>query len=143
MDPCGNLSKWSRYAPGGDKRAVLPQWTRYLPSPPDIISLQEVQCMWDSEASGWFQSSGYRVKVSTGTNRSCGCAVSVTMRVVSFTIPSNKKMTDSKQNSLCSRLKLLLFFEQLYQVILIGSQWSHAWISKRSKANRRSVVHTG
>ena len=58
-------------------------------------------------------------------------------------IPSNKKMTDSKQNSLYSKLKLLLFFAQLYQVILIGSQWSHAWISKRSKANRRSVVHTG
>ena len=87
MDPCGNLSKWSRYAPGGEKRAVLPQWTRSLPSPPDIISLQEVQCMWDSEASGWFQSSGYRVKVSTGTNRSCGCAISVTMRVISSTAP--------------------------------------------------------
>ena len=85
MDPRENLSKWSRYAPGGDKR--LPQWTRYLPSPPDIISLQEVQCMWDGDASGWFQSSGYRVKVSTGTNRSCCCAVSVTMRVVSSTAP--------------------------------------------------------
>ena len=54
-----------------------------------------------------------------------------------------KKMTDLKQNSLYSRLKLLLFFAQLYQVILIGSQWSHALISKRSKANRRSAVHTG
>ena len=43
--------------------------------------------MWDSEASGWIQSSGYRVKVSTGTNRSCGGAVSVTMRVVSSTAP--------------------------------------------------------
>ena len=42
--------------------------------------------MWDSEASGLFQSSGYRVKVnSNGTNRSFGCAVSVTMRVVSST----------------------------------------------------------
>ena len=85
MDSCAYLSKWSRYAPGEDKRAGLLQWIRYLPSP--IISLQEVQCMWDSEASGWFQSSGYRVKVSNSTNRSFCCAVSVTMRVVSFTAP--------------------------------------------------------
>jgi len=87
MDPCAYLSKWSCYAPGGDKRAGLLLWIRPLPSPSDIISLQEVQCMWDSEASGWFQSSGYRVKVFTGTNRSCGCAVSVTMTVVSSTAP--------------------------------------------------------
>ena len=49
--------------------------------------------MWDSEASGWFQSSGYRVKVSNGTNRSFGCAVSVTKRVVSSTAPFLWPMT--------------------------------------------------
>ena len=73
MDPCAYLSKWSCYAPGVEKRAGLLLWIRSL--------------MWDSEASGWFQSSGYRMKVFTGTNRSCGCAVSVTMTVVSSTAP--------------------------------------------------------
>ena len=73
MDPCAYLSKWSCYALGVDKRAGFLLWIRSL--------------MWDSEASGWFQSSGYRMKVFTGANRSCGCAVSVTMTVVSSTAP--------------------------------------------------------
>lgn len=31
--------------------------------------------MSDSEVMGWFHSSGYRVKISAGSNLSCGCAV--------------------------------------------------------------------
>lgn len=31
--------------------------------------------MSDSVVMGWFHSSGYRVKVSAGSNLSCGCAV--------------------------------------------------------------------
>ena len=55
---------------GVDKRAGLLKWICSLPSPPDIICSAALF----GQQGHRFQSSGYRVKVSAGSNRSCGCA---------------------------------------------------------------------
>ena len=58
---------------GVDKRAVLLKWICSLPSPPDIICSAGGPLNVGQQGHR-FQSSGYRVKVSAGSNRSCGCA---------------------------------------------------------------------
>ena len=58
---------------GVDKRAGLLKWICSLPSPPDIICSAEGPLNVGQQGHR-FQSSGYRVKVSAGSNRSCGCA---------------------------------------------------------------------
>ena len=58
---------------GVDKRAGLLKWICSLPSPPDIICSAGGPLNVGRQGHR-FQSSGYRVKVSAGSNRSCGCA---------------------------------------------------------------------
>ena len=58
-----------------DKRAGLIQWLHALPSPVDIICLQECHCVSVEECSLWFPYSGLLCTVSPGSNHSCGCIV--------------------------------------------------------------------
>ena len=58
---------------GVDKRAGLLKWICSLPSPPDIICSAGGPLNVGRQGHR-FQSPGYRVKVSAGSNRSCGCA---------------------------------------------------------------------
>ena len=58
---------------GVDKRAGLLKWICSLPSPPDIICSAGGPLNVGQQGHR-FPSSGYRVKVSAGSNRSCGCA---------------------------------------------------------------------
>ena len=56
------------------KRAALLQWLYAVPSV-DVVCLQEVHCVLESECQFWFRSSGVSSCVSPGSNRSCGCIV--------------------------------------------------------------------
>ena len=58
-----------------DKRFVLVQWLRSLPTVPDVVSLQECHCVSLEECRSWFRSSGFSSVVSSGSRRSCGCIV--------------------------------------------------------------------
>ena len=58
---------------GVDKREGLLKWICSLPSPPEIICSAGGPLNVGQQGHR-FQSSGYRVKVSAGSNRSCGCA---------------------------------------------------------------------
>ena len=55
-----------------DKRAVLVQWLRSLPSIPDIVCLQECHCISSEECQSWFRSSGFSAVVSPCSR---GCIV--------------------------------------------------------------------
>ena len=56
------------------KRAALLQWLHAVPSV-DVVCLQEVYCVSESECQFWFRSSGLSSCVSPGSNRSSGCIV--------------------------------------------------------------------
>ena len=56
------------------KRAAFLQWLHAVPSI-DVVCLQEVHCVSESECQFWFRSSGVSSCVSPGSNRSCGCIV--------------------------------------------------------------------
>ena len=56
-----------------DKRRGVMQWLNSLPSPVDVICLQETRCLSVAECRFWFLSSGYTCLVSPGSARSCGC----------------------------------------------------------------------
>ena len=58
-----------------DKRAGFVQWLRSLPSPVDVVCLQECHCVSVDEVSFWFPGSGLLCAVSPGSNHSCGCIV--------------------------------------------------------------------
>ena len=57
------------------KRIGLIQWLRSLPSPVDIVCLQETHCVSAGECQSWFQSSGLSYTLSPGSHKSCGCAM--------------------------------------------------------------------
>ena len=57
------------------KRAGVVQWLQALPSPIDIVCLQEVHCTSVEECTRWFSSSGLSCVVSSGSVHSCGCVV--------------------------------------------------------------------
>ena len=59
----------------GNKRAGLLQFLRCLPNSPDVVCLQEVHCVSEAEVHDWFRSSVFPVLASTGSSRSCGCAI--------------------------------------------------------------------
>ena len=56
-----------------DKRKGVLQWLISLPSPADVICLQETHCLSEAECNSWFSSSGFSCLVSPGSARSCGC----------------------------------------------------------------------
>lgn len=56
-----------------DKRRGLVQWLGSLPSPVDVICLQEAHCLSEVECRSWFQFSGLTCLVSPGSVHSCGC----------------------------------------------------------------------
>lgn len=56
-----------------DKRSGLLQWLRCLPSPVDVVCLQETHCVSEAECGSWFASSGFSFVVSPGSVHSCGC----------------------------------------------------------------------
>ena len=56
------------------KRAALLQWLHAAPSV-DVVCLQEVHCVSESECQFWSRSSGFSSCVSPGSNGSCGCIV--------------------------------------------------------------------
>ena len=56
------------------KRATLLQWLHAAPSV-DVVCLQEVHCVSESECQFWLRSSGFSFCVSPGSNRSCGSIV--------------------------------------------------------------------
>ena len=56
------------------KRAALLQWLHAVPLV-DVVCLQEVYCVPESECQFWFRSSGFSSFVSPGSNRSSGCIV--------------------------------------------------------------------
>ena len=56
-----------------DKRRGVMQWLNSLPSPVDVICLQETHCLSVAECRFWFLFSGYTCLVSPGSARSCGC----------------------------------------------------------------------
>ena len=58
-----------------DKCSGVQQWLRSLPSPVDVVCLQETHCLSEAECSSWFSSSGFSYLVSPGSVRSCGCIV--------------------------------------------------------------------
>ena len=58
-----------------DKRAGVVQWLQALPSPIDIVCLQEVHCTSAEECSRWFSSTGLSCVVSWGSVHPCGCVV--------------------------------------------------------------------
>lgn len=58
-----------------DKRAGFVQWLCSLPSPADVVCLQECHCVSVDEVSFWFPGSGLLCAVSPGSNHSCGCIV--------------------------------------------------------------------
>lgn len=58
-----------------DKRSVLVQWLRSLPTVPDVVCLQEYHCVSLEECQSWFRSSGFSSVVSLGSRWSCGCIV--------------------------------------------------------------------
>ena len=58
-----------------DKRSVLVQWLRSLPTVPDVVCLQEYHCVSLEECQSWFRSSGFSSVVSPGSRWSCGCIV--------------------------------------------------------------------
>ena len=51
------------------------QWLRALPSPVDVVCLQETHCLSEIEGRSWFLSSGFTCLVSPGSARSCGCVM--------------------------------------------------------------------
>ena len=51
-----------------DKRAGFVQWLRSLPSPADVVCLQECHCVSVNEVSFWFPGSGLLCTVSPGSN---------------------------------------------------------------------------
>ena len=57
------------------KRAGVVQWLQSLPSPIDIVCLQEVHCTSVEECTRWFSSTGLFCVVSPGSVHSCGCVV--------------------------------------------------------------------
>ena len=58
-----------------DKRAGFAQWLWLLPSPVDVVCLQECHCVSVDEVSFWFPGSGLLCAVSPGSIHSCGCIV--------------------------------------------------------------------
>lgn len=58
-----------------DKRKGLLQWLHSLPSPADVVCLQETHCLSEAACTSWFSSSGFSYVVSPGATRSCGCIV--------------------------------------------------------------------
>lgn len=58
-----------------DKRSVLVQWLRSLPTVLDVVCLQEYHCVSLEECQSWFRSSGFSSVVSPGSRWSCGCIV--------------------------------------------------------------------
>ena len=58
-----------------DKSRGLLQWLHSLPSPADVICLQETHCLSEAECRSWFSSSGFSCLVSPGSAHSCGCIV--------------------------------------------------------------------
>ena len=58
-----------------DKQAGFVQWLRSLPSPADVVCLQECHCVSVDEVSFWFPGSGLLCAVSPGSNHLCGCIV--------------------------------------------------------------------
>ena len=50
-----------------DKRSVLVQWLRSLPTVPDVICQQECHCVSLEECRSWFRSSGFSSVVSSGS----------------------------------------------------------------------------
>ena len=58
-----------------DKQAGLVQWLHSLPSPADIVCLQQCHCVSVGEVSFWFAGSGLLCVVSPGSNHSCRCIV--------------------------------------------------------------------
>ena len=56
-----------------DKRGGLVQWLSSLPSPVDVICLQEAHCLSEAECRFWFLSLGLTCLVSPGSAHSCGC----------------------------------------------------------------------
>ena len=57
------------------KRAGVTQWLHSLPSPVDVVCLQECHCVSVDEVSFWFPGSGLLCAVSPGSIHSCGCIV--------------------------------------------------------------------
>ena len=51
------------------------QWLQALPSPIDIVCMQEVHCTSVEECTRWFSSTGLFCVVSSGSVHSCGCVV--------------------------------------------------------------------
>ena len=58
-----------------DKRRGVMQWLNSLPSPVDVLCLQETHCLSETECRFWFLSSGYTCLVSPGSAHSCGCVM--------------------------------------------------------------------
>ena len=56
-----------------DKCSGVMQWLNSLPSPVDVVCLQETHCLSDAECRFWFLASGFSCLVSAGSARSCGC----------------------------------------------------------------------
>ena len=57
------------------KRRGVMQWLSSLPSPVDVVCLQETHCLSEAECRFWFLSSGFTCLVSPGSVHSCGCIV--------------------------------------------------------------------
>ena len=58
-----------------DKREGVVQWLQALPSPVDIVCLQEVHCKSVEECSRWFSFTGLSCVASSASVHSCGCVV--------------------------------------------------------------------
>lgn len=58
-----------------DKRSGLQQWISSLPLNVDIICLQEAHVVSQAEASLWFESAGFTVASTLGSNCLCGLII--------------------------------------------------------------------
>lgn len=94
--------------------------------------------MSDSEVTGWFLSSGYRVKVSTGSNRSQSCTVLYKSRLAltaSFWVDEGRFVHCSVPQALPRgpgiwKLNVSVLEEDEY-VALVASFWA-SWRTKKS-----------
>ena len=58
-----------------DKRAGVVHWLQSLPSPVDVVCLQETHCTSVEECTRWFSATGLSCVASFGSSHSCGTIV--------------------------------------------------------------------
>ena len=58
-----------------DKRAGVVHWLQSLPSPVDVVCLQEAHCTSVEECARWFSATGLSCVASFGSSHSCGTIV--------------------------------------------------------------------